>query len=96
MSEVGISISSDERNFVVSFIQFLENKLPQNVPTDSGIPKIVCRSTFPSGLTISAAISYLEQAFNIDDGNYAFQPQKSLFDMFLEVESKVVLLFLVR
>lgn len=65
---------SDEKNLVVSFIQFLRHILTQNR----------CSPEEVEGIEV--AIQCLEAAFQIKDGNYQFQPSKPLLDLFVAAE----------
>lgn len=66
--------SSDERNLVVSFIQFLRHKVSTSQ----------CSEDKAEGLEI--AVQCLESAFDLTDANYAFQPSKPLLDIFIAAE----------
>ncbi|KAL3119654.1 hypothetical protein niasHT_006740 [Heterodera trifolii] len=67
-------VTNDERNLVVSFIQFLRHKVSSNQCTDEQI----------EGLEV--AIQCLETAFFVSDRNYAFQPSKPLIEIFKAAE----------
>ncbi|VDM38293.1 unnamed protein product [Toxocara canis] len=66
--------SSDEKNLVVSFIQFLRHKVSTNQ----------CSDDQAEGLEV--AVQCLESAFGLTDANYAFQPSKPLLDIFVAAE----------
>uniref|UniRef100_A0A0M3HWF5 SGTA_dimer domain-containing protein n=1 Tax=Ascaris lumbricoides TaxID=6252 RepID=A0A0M3HWF5_ASCLU len=66
--------SSDEKNLVVSFIQFLRHKVSTNQ----------CSDDQAEGLEV--AVQCLESAFGLTDANYAFQPSKPLLDIFTAAE----------
>uniref|UniRef100_A0A0N5AJB1 SGTA_dimer domain-containing protein n=1 Tax=Syphacia muris TaxID=451379 RepID=A0A0N5AJB1_9BILA len=66
--------SDDEKNLVVSFIQFLRRKLSTNQ----------CNEEQVEGLEV--AIQFLEGAFGLSDANFAFQPSKPLLDIFVAAE----------
>ncbi|VDK41862.1 unnamed protein product [Anisakis simplex] len=66
--------SSDEKNLVVSFIQFLRHK----VSVDQ------CSDDQTEGLEV--AVQCLESVFGLTDANYAFQPSKPLLDIFVAAE----------
>uniref|UniRef100_A0A914GW27 SGTA homodimerisation domain-containing protein n=1 Tax=Globodera rostochiensis TaxID=31243 RepID=A0A914GW27_GLORO len=67
-------VTNDERNLVVSFIQFLRQKVSSNQCTDDQI----------EGLEV--AVQCLETAFSVSDKNYAFQPSKPLTEIFKAAE----------
>uniref|UniRef100_A0A914D7T4 SGTA homodimerisation domain-containing protein n=1 Tax=Acrobeloides nanus TaxID=290746 RepID=A0A914D7T4_9BILA len=67
-------LSVDEKNLVVSFIQFLREKVSKNECTDDQI----------EGLEV--AVQCLESAFGLTDKNYAFQPSKTLLEIFKTAE----------
>ncbi|CAJ0960054.1 unnamed protein product, partial [Mesorhabditis belari] len=69
----GVS-SSDEKNLVVSFIQFIRQKVSQNQCSDEQV----------EGLEV--AVQCLEGAFGLTDANYAFQPSKPLLSIFTAAE----------
>jgi len=64
----------DEKNMVVSFIQFIRQKVSANQCTDDQI----------EGLEV--AVQCLEAAFGLTDANYAFQPSKPLIEIFRSAE----------
>lgn len=66
--------SSDEKNLIISFIQFLRHKVSTNQ----------CNDEQAEGLEV--AIQCLEGAFGLTDANYAFQPSKPLLDIFVAAE----------
>ncbi|CAI4226213.1 unnamed protein product [Auanema sp. JU1783] len=66
--------SSDEKNLVVSFIQFIRHKVSANE----------CNSDQVEALEV--AVQCLESAFGLSDANYAFQPSKPLLDIFVGAE----------
>jgi len=70
----GKTISKDEKNLVVSFLQFLRHKVSSNQCTDDQT----------EGLEV--AIQCLENAFDVSDKNYAFQPSKPLIEIFKTAE----------
>ncbi|KAI1704561.1 tetratricopeptide repeat domain-containing protein [Ditylenchus destructor] len=70
---VGV-VTNDEKNLVVSFIQFLRHKVSSGQCTDDQI----------EGLEV--AVQCLETAFNVSDLSYAFQPSKPLLDIFVAAE----------
>ncbi|OZC11983.1 hypothetical protein X798_01164 [Onchocerca flexuosa] len=65
---------SDEKNLVVSFIQFLRQRISRDQYTND------------QAEGIEVAIQCLETAFNITDSSYLFQPSKPLFDIFIAAE----------
>uniref|UniRef100_A0A914QNM7 SGTA homodimerisation domain-containing protein n=1 Tax=Panagrolaimus davidi TaxID=227884 RepID=A0A914QNM7_9BILA len=67
-------VKVEEKKLVVSFIQFLRQKVSANECTDSQI----------EGLEI--AVQCLENAFSLTDKNYAFQPSKPLLQLLTEAE----------
>lgn len=67
-------ISRDERNLVVSFIQFLRQKVSANDCQPDQIE------------AIEVAVQCLEGAFDVSDKNYAFQPSKPLLEIFKTAE----------
>ncbi|KAL6734111.1 hypothetical protein Aduo_004686 [Ancylostoma duodenale] len=67
-------ISSDEKNFVVSFIQFIRHKVSANQCTEDQIE------------ALEVAVQCMESAFGLTDANYAFQPSKPLLDVFIAAE----------
>lgn len=71
---VASSVSSDEKNLVISFIQFLRQKVSTNACTEDQVE------------SIEVAIQCLEGAFGLTDANYAFQPSKPLLDIFVGAE----------
>jgi len=70
----GESVTADERNLVVSFIQYLRQKVSAN---EFGQDQIE---------GIEVAVQCLEGVFNVSDKNYAFQPSKPLIQIFKEAE----------
>jgi len=64
----------DEKNMVVSFIQFIRQKVSANQCTDDQV----------EGLEV--AVQCLEAAFGLTDANYAFQPSKPLIEIFRSAE----------
>uniref|UniRef100_A0A914UL82 SGTA homodimerisation domain-containing protein n=1 Tax=Plectus sambesii TaxID=2011161 RepID=A0A914UL82_9BILA len=64
----------DEKNMVVSFIQFIRQKVSANQCTDDQV----------EGLEV--AVQCLEAAFSLTDANYAFQPSKPLIEIFRSAE----------
>jgi len=64
----------DEKNLVVSFIQFIRQKVSANQCTDDQV----------EGLEV--AVQCLEAAFGLTDANYAFQPSKPLIEIFRSAE----------
>jgi small glutamine-rich tetratricopeptide repeat-containing protein alpha len=73
-SESKAKVTADEKNLVVSFIQFLRQKVSANQCSDEQI----------EGLEV--AVQCLEGAFNLTDKNYAFQPSRPLLDIFKAAE----------
>uniref|UniRef100_A0A1I8A4G3 SGTA_dimer domain-containing protein n=1 Tax=Steinernema glaseri TaxID=37863 RepID=A0A1I8A4G3_9BILA len=67
-------LSETEQNFVVSFVQFLRQKVSANECNNEQIE------------AVEVAIQCLEGAFDLNDGHYAFQPAKALFDVFKKSE----------
>uniref|UniRef100_A0A915PVY7 SGTA homodimerisation domain-containing protein n=1 Tax=Setaria digitata TaxID=48799 RepID=A0A915PVY7_9BILA len=65
---------SDEKNLVVSFIQFLRQRISREQCTTDQIEGI------------EVAIQCLETAFDITDSSYLFQPSKPLLDIFVAAE----------
>ncbi|TKR77995.1 hypothetical protein L596_018875 [Steinernema carpocapsae] len=68
-------LSETEQNFVVSFVQFLRQKVSANE----------CNNEQIEALEVS--IQFLEGAFDLNDGHYAFQPAKALFELFKNSEA---------
>ncbi|KAK6054987.1 tetratricopeptide repeat protein [Cooperia oncophora] len=66
--------SSDEKNLVVSFIQFIRHKVSANQCTEDQIE------------ALEVAVQCMESAFGLTDANYAFQPSKPLLDVFIAAE----------
>lgn len=66
--------SSDERNLVVSFIQFLRQRISRDQCTTDQVEGI------------EVAIQCLETAFDITDSSYLFQPSKPLLDIFVAAD----------
>ncbi|CAD6195273.1 unnamed protein product [Caenorhabditis auriculariae] len=66
--------SSDEKNLVVSFLQFIRQKVAQNECTPDQIE------------TLEVAIQCLEHSFGLSDANYAFQPSRPLLEVFKSAE----------
>uniref|UniRef100_A0A915DM45 SGTA homodimerisation domain-containing protein n=1 Tax=Ditylenchus dipsaci TaxID=166011 RepID=A0A915DM45_9BILA len=69
-----MEISNGEKNLVVSFIQFMREKVSQSASEEQ-----------VSGIEL--AINALEHAFGIIDVDYAFQASKPLLNVFLEAEN---------
>uniref|UniRef100_A0A915LUB7 SGTA homodimerisation domain-containing protein n=1 Tax=Meloidogyne javanica TaxID=6303 RepID=A0A915LUB7_MELJA len=67
-------ITNDERNLIVSFVQFLRQKVSANQCTEAQEARI------------EVATQCLEGAFGVSDKNYAFQPSKPLIDIFKAAE----------
>jgi small glutamine-rich tetratricopeptide repeat-containing protein alpha len=67
-------ITNDERNLIVSFVQFLRHKVSLNQCTED------------QEAQIEVATQCLEGAFNVSDKNYAFQPSKPLIEIFKAAE----------
>uniref|UniRef100_A0A914L8W6 SGTA homodimerisation domain-containing protein n=1 Tax=Meloidogyne incognita TaxID=6306 RepID=A0A914L8W6_MELIC len=67
-------ITNDERNLIVSFVQFLRHKVSANQCTED------------QEAQIEVATQCLEGAFGVSDKNYAFQPSKPLIDIFKAAE----------
>jgi hypothetical protein len=67
-------ITRDERNLVVSFVQFLRQKISANECTPDQIE------------AIEVAVQCLEGAFKVSDKNYAFQTSKPLIEIFKAAE----------
>ncbi|KAH7699424.1 TPR Domain containing protein, partial [Aphelenchoides avenae] len=67
-------VTPNEKNLVVSFIQFLRQKVSSNQCTDDQI----------EGLEV--AVQCLEAAFGLTDKNYAFQPSRPLIEIFKAAE----------
>lgn len=67
-------ITKNEKNLVVSFIQFLRRKVSSNECNDEQIE------------ALEVAVQCLEGAFDVSDKNYAFQPSKTLLDIFTTAE----------
>ncbi|KAL3994252.1 Tetratricopeptide repeat family protein [Acanthocheilonema viteae] len=65
---------SDEKNLVVSFIQFLRQRISREQCTTDQVEGI------------EVAIQCLETAFDITDSSYLFQPSKPLLDIFVAAE----------
>ncbi|KAJ1365779.1 hypothetical protein KIN20_026212 [Parelaphostrongylus tenuis] len=66
--------SSNEKNLVVSFIQFIRHKVSTNKCTEDQVE------------ALEVAVQCLESAFGLTDANYAFQPSKPLLDVFTAAE----------
>uniref|UniRef100_A0A0K0CVK2 SGTA_dimer domain-containing protein n=1 Tax=Angiostrongylus cantonensis TaxID=6313 RepID=A0A0K0CVK2_ANGCA len=66
--------SSDEKNLVVSFIQFIRHKVSANKCAEDQVE------------ALEVAVQCLESAFRLTDANYAFQPSKPLIDVFTAAE----------
>ncbi|VDN04634.1 unnamed protein product [Thelazia callipaeda] len=69
------NIEEEEKDFVVSFIQFLRQRISREQ----------CASDYVEGVEV--AIQCLEAAFEITDSSYLFQPSKPLFEIFHQSES---------
>ncbi|KAF7639444.1 hypothetical protein Mgra_00001120 [Meloidogyne graminicola] len=67
-------ITNDERNLIVSFVQFLRQKVSLNQCTED------------QEAQIEVATQCLEGAFGVSDKNYAFQPSKPLIEIFKAAE----------
>ncbi|CAB3404378.1 unnamed protein product [Caenorhabditis bovis] len=67
-------VSSDEQNLVVSFLQFIRQKVARNECNADQVE------------TFEVAIQCLEHAFALTDANYAFQPSKPLLEVFKDAE----------
>ncbi|VIO93756.1 TPR Domain containing protein [Brugia malayi] len=65
---------SDEKNLVVSFIQFLRQRISREQCTTDQVEGI------------EVAIQCLETAFDLTDSSYLFQPSKPLLDIFVAAE----------
>jgi len=68
-------ITETEQNVVVTFVQFLRQKVSANE----------CNAEQIEALEV--AIQFLEGAFELSDGHYAFQPAKPLLEMFRSCEA---------
>ncbi|GMS83826.1 hypothetical protein PENTCL1PPCAC_6001, partial [Pristionchus entomophagus] len=68
------ALTNNEKNLAVSFIQFIRHKVSANQCTDDQIE------------ALEVAVQCLESAFALTDANYAFQPSKSLLDLFTTAE----------
>lgn len=66
--------SSDEKNLVVSFIQFIRHKVSASKCTEDQVE------------ALEVAVQCMESAFGLTDANYAFQPSKPLLDVFIAAE----------
>lgn len=73
-AEIKSKVTNDERNLVVSFIQFLRHKISSNQCTEDQMEGV------------EVAIQCLETAFSVSDRNYAFQPSKPLIEIFKAAE----------
>ncbi|CAI5443324.1 unnamed protein product [Caenorhabditis angaria] len=67
-------VQPDEQNLVVSFLQFIRQKVAHNECNTDQVE------------TLEVAIQCLEHAFGLTDANYAFQPSKTLLEIFKAAE----------
>ncbi|KAK0417146.1 hypothetical protein QR680_012852 [Steinernema hermaphroditum] len=74
ISEAEKKLTEVEQNFAVSFIQFLRQKVSANECNNEQIE------------ALEVAVQCLEGAFDLNDGHYAFQPAKPLFEVFKKSE----------
>jgi len=82
-------VTNDERNLVVSFIQFLRQKVSANQCTDDQIEGLEGFLNICLNFTLNifkVAVQCLETAFGVSDKNYAFQPSKPLIEIFKAAE----------
>ena len=68
------TLTANEKNLTVSFIQFIRHKVSSNQCTDEQIEML------------EVAVQCLEGSFGLTDKNYAFQPSKSLLALFTAAE----------
>lgn len=81
-------ITNDERNLIVSFVQFLRQKVSLNQCTEDQEAQIEGFFNFMvlNLVIFSVATQCLEGAFGVSDKNYAFQPSKPLIEIFKAAE----------
>ncbi|PAV59398.1 hypothetical protein WR25_03523 [Diploscapter pachys] len=71
-----IKLEQNEQNLVVSFIQFIRQKVSNNHCNEAQIE------------ALEVGIQCLESAFNLNDSHYAFQPSRPLIDIFNQAEGQ--------
>ncbi|CAI2332302.1 unnamed protein product [Caenorhabditis sp. 36 PRJEB53466] len=74
LSSPPIPVTVDEQNLVVSFLQFIRQKVSQNV------------ASVEQAEALEVAIQCLEHVFQLNDGSYAFQPSRPILEMFKSAE----------
>ncbi|EFO91456.1 CRE-SGT-1 protein [Caenorhabditis remanei] len=67
-------VTTDEQNLVVSFLQFIRQKVSQNQVTSE------------QAEALEVAIQCLEHSFALNDASYAFQPSRPILELFKSAE----------
>lgn len=70
----GTTLRSEEKKLTVAFVQFLRQKVSQREINESGVE------------SLEIAVQCLENAFQLCDKDYAFQPGKSLLQLLIDAE----------
>lgn len=84
-------VTSDEQNLVVSFLQFIRQKVSHGQATSDQAEALEGKISIENlrkvnCFDVTVAIQCLEHAFNLNDASYAFQPSRPILEMFKSAE----------